>query len=129
MEYQLDAQETGEDLDRKRNWEYTIEEDEAWNKRMEKKKRNADYEFHGKVYRPLLGLAPTSPSIDQASTTHRKYKKDLDLLKPDLIAYNLQKERALNLEPGTLVTQDESGRFSLTAAANDESIMASGWYP
>ena len=44
---QVEAQETGEDLERKKNWEYSIEEDEEWNKRMEKKTRRADFEFHG----------------------------------------------------------------------------------
>ncbi|KIM27800.1 hypothetical protein M408DRAFT_329751 [Serendipita vermifera MAFF 305830] len=105
----VEAQETGEDLERKRNWEYSIEEDEEWTKRMEKKKRRADFEFH-----------------DQTSTAHRKYKKDLDLLKPDLIAYNLEKERALGLEPGTLVQIEEGGKMSLTAAAKDQAVMVSG---
>ncbi|KAG8824880.1 hypothetical protein FRC17_008994 [Serendipita sp. 399] len=104
----IDARETGEDLERKRNWEYSIEEDQEWAKKMEKKQRRADFEFH-----------------DHDSNAHRKYKKDLDLLRPDLIAYNLQKEKALNLEPGTLVQVDETGRASLTTAAKDQAIMAS----
>jgi pre-mRNA-splicing factor SYF2 len=67
----------------------------------------------------------TSP-LDQTSTAHRKYKKDLDLLKPDIIAYNLEKERALGLEPGTLVTTEEGGRMVLTTAAKEQAIMLSG---
>ncbi|KAG8858202.1 hypothetical protein FRB91_010117 [Serendipita sp. 411] len=104
----IEARETGEDLERKRNWEYSIEEDHEWTKKMEKKKRRADFEFH-----------------DHDSNAHRKYKKDLDLLNPDLITYNLRKERALNLEPGTLVEVDESGKASLTLAAKDQAIMMS----
>jgi pre-mRNA-splicing factor SYF2 len=64
--------------------------------------------------------------LDQTSTAHRKYKKDLDLLKPDIIAYNIEKERALGLEPGTLVTTEEGGRMVLTAAAKEQAIMLSG---
>ena len=64
--------------------------------------------------------------LDQASTAHRKYKKDLDLLKPDIIAYNIEKERALGLEPGTLVRKEEGGRMVLTAAAKDHATMLSG---
>jgi pre-mRNA-splicing factor SYF2 len=42
---------------------------------------------------------------DDAHAARRRYKKDLDLIKPDLVAYNRQKEIALGLEPGTLVRQ------------------------
>ncbi|PVF98719.1 SYF2-domain-containing protein [Serendipita vermifera] len=104
----IEAQETGEDLERKRNWEYSIEEDEEWTKRMDKKKKRADFQFH-----------------DEATSAYRKYKKDLDLLQPDLIAYNLEKEKALGLDPGTLVKRDEAGRMSLTATAKEQSTMIS----
>ena len=40
--------------------------------------------------------------IDDADAARRKYKKDLDFIKPDLAAYNKQKEMALGLAPGTL---------------------------
>lgn len=41
---------------------------------------------------------------DDADAARRKYKKDLDHLKPDLVAYNQQKEMALGLAPGTLTS-------------------------
>lgn len=40
---------------------------------------------------------------DDADAARRRYKKDLDLIKPDLVAYNKQKELALGLPAGTLV--------------------------
>lgn len=43
----VEAQETGEDLERKRNWNYSIEENDEWTKRMEKKARRSDFRFHG----------------------------------------------------------------------------------
>jgi pre-mRNA-splicing factor SYF2 len=42
-----------------------------------------------------------NPDID--ANAQRKYIKDLTKVKPDLHAYNLQKEAALGLPPGTLV--------------------------
>jgi pre-mRNA-splicing factor SYF2 len=42
-----DAEERGEDVERKKNWEYTIEENDEWEKKLAKKRRRADYEFHG----------------------------------------------------------------------------------
>jgi len=43
----VDAQENGVDVERTRNWEYSIDEDQEWQKRLEKKARRADFEFHG----------------------------------------------------------------------------------
>jgi pre-mRNA-splicing factor SYF2 len=34
-------------VERRKNWEYTIEENEAWEKRLKRKARRADFEFHG----------------------------------------------------------------------------------
>ncbi|EIN14570.1 mRNA splicing factor SYF2, partial [Punctularia strigosozonata HHB-11173 SS5] len=80
-----DAEDRGEDIERIKNWEYTIEENDAWEKKQARKARRADFEFH-----------------DHADSARRRYKKDLDLIKPDLAAYNRQKEIALGLAPGTL---------------------------
>ena len=43
-----DAEERGEDVERQKNWEYTIEENEEWEKKLARKKRRADFEFHGR---------------------------------------------------------------------------------
>jgi pre-mRNA-splicing factor SYF2 len=40
--------------------------------------------------------------IDDVHAARRRYKKDLDLIKPDLVAYNRQKESVLGLAPGSL---------------------------
>lgn len=40
--------------------------------------------------------------IDDNDDARKKYKKDLDRLKPDLEAYTRQKEAALGLVPGAL---------------------------
>jgi pre-mRNA-splicing factor SYF2 len=43
-----DAEDAGEDFERKRAWDWTIEESLAWDKRLEEKKRNRDEAgFHG----------------------------------------------------------------------------------
>ena len=42
-----DAEERGEDVERQKNWEYTIEENDLWEKKLKRKKRRADFEFHG----------------------------------------------------------------------------------
>lgn len=47
-----DAEEKGEDVERDKNWEWTIEENDYWEKKKARKARRADFEFHG-VY-PLV---------------------------------------------------------------------------
>ncbi|KAG9019590.1 hypothetical protein FRB90_000054 [Tulasnella sp. 427] len=73
----IDAEEQGEDVDRKKNWDYTIEENDEWEKRQARKKRRSNFEFN-----------------DYEDAARRRYKKDVDLLKPDLEAYQKQKEAA-----------------------------------
>ena len=43
-----------------------------------------------------------------------------------MVTYNLEKERALGLEPGTLVKVEENGRMALTARAKEHEMMVSG---
>lgn len=54
-----------------------------------------------------------SPCLDDADAARRKYKKDLDFIKPDLESYNKQKEIALGLAAGTL-TKAGSSSSALT---------------
>ncbi|KAI0332185.1 SYF2-domain-containing protein [Cubamyces sp. BRFM 1775] len=85
LRQKADAEDRGEDIERQKNWEYTIEENDEWEKKQARKARRADFSFN-----------------DDADAARRKYKKDLDFIKPDLETYNRQKEIALGLAPGTL---------------------------
>ena len=51
---------------------------------------------------PWLDLASSDYGTDDADAARRKYKKDLDHIKPDLESYNRQKEIALGLTAGSL---------------------------
>jgi len=92
LRLKADAEERGEDVERQKNWEYTIEDNDNWEKKLARKKRRADFEFH-----------------DDAHAARRKYKKDLDALGPDLEAYNRQKALATG---GALTTFDASSSSS-----------------
>ncbi|KAF8558637.1 mRNA splicing factor SYF2 [Imleria badia] len=105
---QAEAEENGEDVERSKNWEWTIEDNENWEKKLARKARRADYEFH-----------------DDAHAARRRYKKDLDLLKPDLEAYNRQKEQALGLVAGTL----SKSRSPTPSAGSSALISASKMVP
>lgn len=54
---------------------------------------------------------------DAADAARKKYKKDLDQLKPDLAAYTRQKEAALGLVPGSLSITGAGPSSSSTALA------------
>ncbi|GAA6026944.1 hypothetical protein JCM8097_005984 [Rhodosporidiobolus ruineniae] len=90
------AHETGEDLERKTNWEYSVEDNEKWDKKLEKKKRRGQFEF-----------------TDYDDMARRKYKKDLDDFKPDLASYNKQREAAQQSD-------------ALLSAAGGGQVVASG---
>ncbi|KAI5477812.1 pre-mRNA-splicing factor SYF2 [Pseudohyphozyma bogoriensis] len=77
MGEKMEARETGEDLERKKNWEYSIEDNERWDKKKERKGRRADFSF-----------------TDYDDIARRKYKKDMDIFKPDLASYNAQRSAA-----------------------------------
>ena len=98
---QTEAEANGEDVERLKNWEWTIEDNENWEKKLARKARRADYEFHGVSSLPSYPRKLTRDQ-DDAHAARRRYKKDLDLLKPDLEAYNRQKEQVLGLVAGTL---------------------------
>ncbi|KAF9045565.1 SYF2 splicing factor-domain-containing protein [Panaeolus papilionaceus] len=107
LRLKADAEERGEDVERQKNWEYTIEENDEWEKKLARKKRRADFEFH-----------------DDAHAARRRYKKDLDLIKPDLEAYNKQKAIALGQGSSSLTSFDASGSSSEVAAISQEQRLA-----
>ncbi|KAF7971599.1 hypothetical protein HWV62_20778 [Athelia sp. TMB] len=111
-----DAEERGEDVEREKNWEWTIEENENWEKKLARKARRADFEFH-----------------DDAHAARRRYKKDLDQIKPDLVAYNRQKEVAMGLAPGSLVTAfnptaGSSSAMQVVPTSQQQQIAAENLY-
>jgi len=97
----------GEDVERAKNWEWTIEENDEWEKKLAKKKRRADYEFN-----------------NDADAARRRYKKDLDLIKPDLEAYDKQKAAALGLAPGALVGFDPTQSSGQVMTVTQQQRMA-----
>ncbi|WVW82036.1 hypothetical protein I302_104041 [Kwoniella bestiolae CBS 10118] len=87
LRLKAEAEETGEDLERKKNWEYSIEDNERWEKKLEEQKVKQDTHFHN--------------AEDDA---HKRYNRNIRSTKADLAAYERQKEAALGLAPGTLVS-------------------------
>jgi len=84
LRLKAEAEERGEDAERMKNWEYTIEENDEWEKKKRRKERNADFEFN-----------------DEEQQARKRYKKDLVHLKPDLAAYNRQKALAIGNGEGS----------------------------
>ncbi|KAF9525265.1 SYF2 splicing factor-domain-containing protein [Crepidotus variabilis] len=107
-----DAEERGEDVERQKNWDYTIEENDEWEKKLARKKRRADFAFH-----------------DDSHAARRKYKKDLDFIKPDLEAYNKQKALAMSQGGSSLSTfSSVSGSSELTAASEEQRMASENLY-
>lgn len=64
---------------------------------------------------------------DDSDAVRRKYKKDLDHLKPDLEAYNRQKEIALGLVAGTLTKAGE-GSSAVVPTSQEQQLAAENLY-
>lgn len=50
LRQKADAEDRGEDIERQKNWEYTIEENDEWEKKQARKARRADFSFNGELY-------------------------------------------------------------------------------
>jgi len=106
-----DAEAQGEDFERKRAWDWTIDESEKWDKRLKKKAAHRD---------------------DQAFQDYRQdsrkvYKRQIRDLKPDMEHYEKEKMAAVEkaaasggleiveTDDGELVAVDKDGTFYSTA--------------
>lgn len=100
----LEAAADGEDLERKKAWEYSIADNEAWDKKLARKARRAQFDF-----------------TDFDDVARRKYKRDIDSLKPDLKSYNAQRSEALGLTNGSASNEVATiaGSSSEVARANE----------
>ncbi|RJE20631.1 pre-mRNA-splicing factor SYF2 [Aspergillus sclerotialis] len=106
-----DTEAAGEDFERKRAWDWTVDESEKWDKRMEKKKRHReDVAFQ-----------------DYAQDARKVYKRQMRELQPDLEGYEREKMAAIekaasngDLEivetnDGEMIAVDRNGSFYSTA--------------
>ncbi|EED15018.1 SYF2 splicing factor family protein [Talaromyces stipitatus ATCC 10500] len=110
-----DTEEAGEDFERKRAWDWTVEESERWDRRMEKKQRHRD----------------DVAFQDYRQDARKVYKRQLREMQPNLDAYEKEKiaavERAaasggleiVETNDGELVAVDRNGTFYSTADSTD----------
>lgn len=110
-----DADAAGEDFERKRAWDWTVEESEKWDKRMEKKEKHRD----------------DVAFQDYRQAARKVYKRQLRELKPDMEAYEKEKAEAVQraaesggleiveTDDGELVAVDKDGVFYSTANSTD----------
>lgn len=106
-----EAEENGEDFERKRAWDWTVEESERWDKRLKKKEAHRD---------------------DQAFQDYRQdsrkvYKRQIRNMNTDLEGYEREKMKAVEkaaasggleiveTDDGELVAVDKDGTFYSTA--------------
>lgn len=110
-----DTAAAGEDFERKRAWDWTVDESEKWDKRMEKKERHRE----------------NVAFQDYRQDSRKVYKRQLRELKPDLEGYEKDKMAAVQkaamsggleiveTEDGELVAVDKDGTFYSTADSTD----------
>jgi pre-mRNA-splicing factor SYF2 len=107
-----DIEEAGDDFERKRAWDWTMEESLAWDQRQAQKSRNRDEAgFGGIVIRMQLS------NLDYTQTAEKAYRKNINSFKPDLKEYQKAREDALakgglqETESEEVVAVDKDRRF------------------
>ncbi|KAK8209023.1 Pre-mRNA-splicing factor SYF2 [Zalaria obscura] len=112
---QADTEAAGEDFERKRAWDWTVEESARWDKRLEKKQKHRD----------------DVAFQDFRQDARKVYKRQLREMKPDREAYEQEKmslvERAaasggleiVETEEGELIAVDRDGTFYSTADSTE----------
>ncbi|KAI9903332.1 hypothetical protein N3K66_002684 [Trichothecium roseum] len=106
-----DAEEAGEDFERKRAWDWTVDESERWDRRMKKKEANRD----------------NNAFQDYQAESNKIYKRQLQNIDPDMDKYAKDKMAAIEkaaaaggldiveMEDGELIAIDKDGSFYSTA--------------
>ncbi|KAH6610423.1 hypothetical protein Trco_000443 [Trichoderma cornu-damae] len=106
-----DTEEAGEDFERKRAWDWTVDESEKWDRRMKKKAAHRD----------------NNAFQDYHQEANKSYKRQLRNVNPDLEKYEKQKMAAIEkaaasggleiveTEDGELIAVDKDGTFYSTA--------------
>ncbi|KAJ5899785.1 Pre-mRNA-splicing factor syf2 [Penicillium taxi] len=106
-----DTEAAGEDFERKRAWDWTVEESEKWDRRMEKKQRHRD----------------DVAFQDYTQDARKVYKRQMRQLPANLEAYEKEKLAAIEkaaasgdleiveTEDGEMIAIDKNGTFYSTA--------------
>ncbi|KAA8898568.1 hypothetical protein TRICI_006523 [Trichomonascus ciferrii] len=88
----LDSKERGEDFERKRAWDWTVEEAEKWDEKQKEKQERMD----------------SSAFSDFSSAAEKAYLKEMKDFKPDIEAY--QKEKLKALKKDAILVEDDEGK-------------------
>ena len=119
-------EEGGEDFERKRAWDWTIEESERWDERLALKKARKDAnafagfaEEAGKVYdRQIAGLEKGEEAIGRKEAYQRE---KAELIERAVRGGGLE---IVETEAGELIAVDRDGTYFSTAAAADSGSFA-----
>jgi pre-mRNA-splicing factor SYF2 len=107
-----DVEEAGDDFERKRAWDWTMEESSKWDERLAQKARNRDEAGFSGMH-PRFNVLTC---LDYTQTAEKAYRKNINTFRPDLTEYQKAKEDALAkgqlIQTGDEVTAvDEDRRF------------------
>ncbi|KAI9166790.1 Pre-mRNA-splicing factor syf2 [Paramyrothecium foliicola] len=108
---QADVEDAGEDFERKRAWDWTVDESEKWDRRLKKKAAHRD----------------NTAFADYTQESNKVYKSQLRNIKPDMERYEKDRMAAIEkaaatggldiveTEDGELIAVDKDGSFYSSA--------------
>jgi pre-mRNA-splicing factor SYF2 len=123
LRLKAEAEEDGVDMERKKNWEWSIEENERWQAKMDEQKAKADSSFHSKLLNPVP--SEQADIVDAEDDAFKKYNRNIKTTKPDLLQYQRAKESAMGLAPGTLVAANATNQSLALAGPSSKGLTAS----
>jgi pre-mRNA-splicing factor SYF2 len=123
LRLKAEAEEDGVDMERKKNWEWSIEENERWQAKMDEQKAKADSSFHSKLLNPVS--SEQADIVDAEDDAFKKYNRNIKTTKPDLLQYQRAKESAMGLAPGTLVAANATNQSLALAGPSSKGLTAS----
>lgn len=146
LRLKAEADEEGVDMERKKNWEWSIEQNERWQQKVDESKAKGDSSFHSmsdftihtvptlllpceqvlcqrRLYSSCLD-ARAEPS-DAEDDAFKRYNRNIKTTKPDLLQYQRAKEAAMGLAPGTLVGTNATNQTLALAGPSSKGLTAS----
>jgi pre-mRNA-splicing factor SYF2 len=103
-----EVEEAGDDFERKRAWDWTMEESLAWDQRQAQKSRNRDEAGFAGICLIRIKVS----HLDYTQTAEKAYRKNINSFKPDLKEYQKARDDALQRTGSEeVIAVDKDRRF------------------
>lgn len=83
LRLKAEADEAGVDMERKKNWEWSIEENERWQKKLDEQKERSDSLFHSTFASHLPPFSPVVEWVGRMTDLGRRWGRRVQKVQPE----------------------------------------------